>query len=311
MSILSDGEIREFIAKNELIIDGEIGNAKQCAYHCFPGKVFHSGPEGAVVDWSKPNAPEFVKILPGAMVWIRTRVVVKMPSNICAFWWQTNTLSRKGLMLVNMSMIEPGYHGPLACLFVNFGKTPITLYPDTNMAKLVFMRMSKPADTPLGLTLSVDQYDKAVHEAATEGPESFLQVADFSKQLVLDRDAAIEDIKKAAENEKNAQVDQLKDDAPKAIRSSLGWAAFGFVLLVAAVTFVPWVQGLISPDLDDTIRSTVEKAVTERLVLQAAPQVENTQATPGEVPAPSDDLETRLREVEQRLLELQRASDNQ
>lgn len=311
MSILSDGEIREFIAKNELIIDGEIENARQCAYHCFPGKVFHSGPEGAVVDWSKPDAPEFVKIRPGAMVWIRTRVVVNMPSDICAFWWQTNTLSRKGLMLVNMSMIEPGYHGPLACLFVNFGKTPIILYPDTNMAKLVFMRLSKPADTPLGLNLTVDKYDKAVHDAATEGPESFLQVAEFSKQLMADREEAIEDIKKAAETEKNAQVDKLKEDAPKAIRSSLGWAAVGFVLLVAAVTFVPWVQGLISPDLDDTIRSSVEKAVTERLVLQAAPQLENTQATPAGTSAPGDDLETRLKAIEERLLELQRASENQ
>jgi deoxycytidine triphosphate deaminase len=47
------------------------------------------------------------------MVWIRTRDKVKIPNDMVGFWWQTNTLSRQGLMLVNMSMVEPGYEETL------------------------------------------------------------------------------------------------------------------------------------------------------------------------------------------------------
>lgn len=306
MSILNDEKIREYIENGELIPGGDVNQVKQCAYHCRPGKIFHTGAEGDVIDWGQSTDPPFIKIKPGEMVWIRARIHVKLPPDICAFWWQTYSLSRKGLMLVNMSMVEPGYEGPLACLFVNFGKEPVPVYPDTTMAKMVFVRLERPATQPSKLKFELEEYDREVHDAANIAPTSFLQVAEFAKELTQERDSAIELIKERAAQERETQVKKLQEDAPKAILKSLGWAGLGFVFLVAAVTFVPWVQGLISPNLDDAIRSSVEKAVIERLVLQATPQLGNTRSMQDAVPEWANQLEIRLNAIEERLRDLSR-----
>ena len=306
MSILNDETIREYIENEELIPGGDVNQVKKCAYHCRPGKIFHTGAEGDVIDWGQSTDPPFIKIKPGEMVWIRARIHVKMPPDICAFWWQTYSLSRKGLMLVNMSMVEPGYEGPLACLFVNFGKEPVPVYPDTTMAKMVFVRLERPATQPSKLKFKLEEYDREVHDAANIAPTSFLQVAEFAKELTQDRDSAIELIKKRAAEEREQIVKNLQDDAPKAVRKSLGLAVAGFVLLVAAITFLPWLQSLMSPNLDDVIKSSVEKAVTERLVLQATPRLGNTQSTQEAVPGWAKDLEIRLNAIEERLRDLQR-----
>ena len=38
-------------------------------------------------------------------------------------------------MLVNMSMVDAGYEGSLACLFVNFGRQPLDIDPGMTVAR--------------------------------------------------------------------------------------------------------------------------------------------------------------------------------
>ena len=51
MTILSDKEIKEHIGRGELILNGDVSQAQQCAYHCRTGKIFKTGPEGEIIDW--------------------------------------------------------------------------------------------------------------------------------------------------------------------------------------------------------------------------------------------------------------------
>src|SRR5215471_3774604 len=135
-----------------MISDAVDHNIFACSYQFRPGVIVPTGsddPESCARNWTgSTRAGDLYVVKPGDLVWVRTIESVSMPPDICAFWWQTSRLSRKGLMLVNMSMVEPGYQGPLACLFMNFGKKPVILDPDTVIAKLVFNRLGAPAQTP-------------------------------------------------------------------------------------------------------------------------------------------------------------------
>ena len=215
-------------------------------------------------------------------------------------------------MLINMSMVEPGYEGPLACLFVNFGKDSILLYPENVIAKLVFVRLKGDVDQPLKVTKTIPAYDQDIHDAANIAPTSFLQMVDFSEQLNRDRDSAIESVKSAASEAKEKELDKLREDTPKAIAKSFGWAAVGFLILVAATTAVPWVQSFFTPDLSAVIDGKVEKALAKKLILEVGPQNDTpSAATAGDTPKWASDLRDQMEEINDRLQRLEQGSQRQ
>jgi deoxycytidine triphosphate deaminase len=142
MSVLSDSEIRRRIGLGELVPGGDLAFATECSYSFVPGSAFLAGSTDIPLEFPGLDGKASVVVRPGEMIWIRTRDSVAIPNDIVGFWWQTNTLSRKGLMLINMSMVEPGYKGDLACLFGNFGKGDVLISPRTFIAKMVFAELN-------------------------------------------------------------------------------------------------------------------------------------------------------------------------
>lgn len=305
--ILSDATIQEMIGKGGLVIGGDPTRARHNSYPFRAGKVFHPGPDGEVVDWSRQDGPPDTRVLPGQMVWVRVRECVKLPNDLCALWWQTNTLSRNGLMLVNMSMVEPGYEGPLACLFVNFGKEPVVLYPETEVAKLVFARLDQPAASPFTYRTSVEAYDRALRDLAVRSSPSFLQVAELTSQLKLERQSALAEIQNATEDagrklrndagevdralkasadeharelaEKQRQMlDQYEGDVRKATLRWLGIPGVVLIFLLALLNYVPAVKSLLRPNLDARIRDEVAAEVSRRIILSGAAVVDTSSA---------------------------------
>ncbi len=293
MSVLSDNEIRDLISQRHLISDPVDDRIISCSYEFRPGVIISTGgnvDEHCVRDWTgKTGSSDVYSVEPGALVWIRTLEKVAMPEDICAFWWQTNRLSRQGLMLVNMSMVEPGYQGPLACLFVNFGNKTVYIDPNSAVAKLVFNRLGKPADKPLAVHPDDIIYDREIVRAAMGTPVTFLAVGELETNLERKRIAAISDIQaeqsKAksdiraeqskvqhqlnydAENIRNNAQKAFEQDSKSLIRKVLGAAAVGFVLVVAAMTFVPWLQSTVQPNLSTVVQRQVDNAISERLLL--------------------------------------------
>jgi deoxycytidine triphosphate deaminase len=281
VAVLSDGEIRDLITNNQMITNAVDANIFACSYQFRPGVIVSTGSDSApesVRDWTASTvASDVYRIKPGELIWVRTVERVAMPDDICAFWWQTNRLSRQGLMLVNMSMVEPGYHGPLACLFVNFGREAVPLRPDTVIAKLVFNRMGAPAERPLAMDPTTLEYDRDLILAAMNAPVTFLDVGAFDTSLNDKRDSAITEMGQAldsfkkqlgdeAESVKKDTQSQFQKDANSLIRRVLGAAAIGFALVILALTFVPWLQANVQPNLSTQIQEQVNNALTQRLI---------------------------------------------
>lgn len=306
MAVLSDGEIRDLIVNQQMIDNAAESNIFACSYQFRPGVVISTGSDSApesVRDWTgATTSTDVYRIKPGELIWVRTVERVAMPNDVCAFWWQTNRLSRQGLMLVNMSMVEPGYHGPLACLFVNFGREPVTLQPKTVIAKLVFNRLGAAAERPLEMDPTTLQYDQDLILAAMDAPATFLDVGAFDTSLNAKRDTAIADMGQAldmfkkqladeAESVKKDTQGQFQKDANSLIRRVLGAAAIGFALVILAMTFVPWLQANVQPSLSNQIQQQVNNALTERLIGSTSP------GQTGQITALERDVQQLRREV--------------
>lgn len=195
MAILSDGELRARIQAGGLVEGGVLDRASECSYSFVSGAAFLPGSLEAAVEFPGVDGKAEVVVKPGQMIWIRTLERVKVPDSLVGFWWQTNSLSRRGLMLVNMSMVEPGYSGDLACLFVNFGKSNIPIRADTIIAKMVFSELEGELLHPFGAGVSREAYDSRLRELAIDQPTSFLQVGDLMVDLAQARTTALADVR--------------------------------------------------------------------------------------------------------------------
>ena len=287
MSILSDGEIQARITSDGLVSGGDMSRASECSYSFVPGAAFLPGSTDPPIEFPGADGRAEVIVKPGQMVWIRTLETVSIPKDLVGFWWQTNSLSRKGLMLVNMSMIEPGYSGDLACLFVNFGRGNVPIGPSTIVAKMVFVGMVGHLLHPFSHTTSRQQYDRTLRELAIDQPSSFLEVGDLKVDLSNARVQALADIKaatamaqtEAAKAMGEAQAEALKgfrDDIPKTVRGSFVWAAAALALLTAATLGADQLKGMFVPNFEKVARSAAEDTLRERVVISAAPNSAET-----------------------------------
>jgi len=264
-----------------LVRNGEPARAVHCSYEFLPGKIYPGGvaedDEDFVLDWTGSTANRRFMVQPGAMVWIRVREQVSMPSDLCGLWLQTNTLSRKGLLLINTSLVEPGYDGPLSCHFVNFGKSAVEIYPDTPLVKLLFLKLDASATEPFKRVL--DRYDEMVAGLAAHGAKSFLQVSEMSAGLEMARKLAEQGLKNIAELESTKLKSQLELDARQRrldeielfkkdvggyLKRAFGYA-FGAIVILGLINYgVQWLGKFAS---DEAIDQRVERALGKRVTI--------------------------------------------
>jgi deoxycytidine triphosphate deaminase len=282
MAVLSDAEIQRLIKDERLISDADLQRASECSYSFVAGVAFHPGSDSPRIEF-----PGEAIVKPGEMIWIRTRERVKMPNSLVGFWWQTNSLSRKGLMLVNMSMVEPGYEGDLACLFVNFGKNSIPINNDTIVAKMVFSDIRGATLSPFTGRSSREEYDARLRELAINQPPSFLQVGELAANMAAARLEAIAAIKDAAiastmDAKKEIGVERVqaladfKSDIPKAVWQSAVWAVAALALLTAASLGADQIKGKLFPDIKKVAHTEAEQALRDRLTISATPDTAAT-----------------------------------
>ena len=204
MTVLSEATLKHYIGAGQIVVGGRESDIRGQSYSCHAAKIFLVG----LAILKVIRQPWWIGQIPRGLTFIESsransfgsesRETVSLPSDVCAFWWQTNSLSRKGLMLINMSMVDPGYEGSLACLFVNFGRQPVDIDPGITVARLVFHRLDG-GNVPFGKGAPREEYDRQLRDVALNGPTSFLSFQEFSAAFQTERDRVFESFKLDAE----------------------------------------------------------------------------------------------------------------
>lgn len=271
MGALSDGEIKERIAAGGLVIGGDPNSADASSYEFRAGAIIRTGddPSSSLVDWAGDDTGTAVySVAPGELVWVRTSETVDMPDDLCAFWWQTNRLSRLGLMLINMTMVEPGYKGPLACLFANFGQRHVEITRDTVVARLVFFDLNRSAERPFSRRMTPSEYDRALVTSATSAPRKFLDLESLSGDVKRQLDEAValldrrkehltQDLERAAAKAGEDATKTFTDDTKGTMLRATGWGLAAVALLTVASLAAGWIKNQVTPTPDD-VRTQVE-----------------------------------------------------
>ena len=144
---------------------------------------------------------------------------VRIPWDLVGQYGQLFRLAQQGLILMNTSIVEPGYDGPLSCVVVNLSKDNITIAPESEIAKLTFERLSAVPGVKKPQHLTDKRYISTLAAAAVKLPKSFMGIEQVSQEV----------------------SDKVNADVKKSI--TFGGVILIFLLLLA--TLQPWISGLI------------------------------------------------------------------
>ena len=75
---------------------------------------------------------------PRDILLFETEEMLKMPQNISGSYTAMNSIAQKGILLINASVVEPNYHGPLSGILANFSSKDFVIYPKMEIAKICF-----------------------------------------------------------------------------------------------------------------------------------------------------------------------------
>ena len=186
--MLSDSDIQARIASHALLSNFETASLENCTYSLRIGAVFepHSGTKFATPGKRKPpiwNGEVKHWILgPGECIVIQTLELLKVPNDICAYYHPLNRLAQKGVMLINASVIEPGYEGPLSCFLVNFSSQDVDLAPAQAIAKITFEKVDSAITNYKPRVVDVSAYEAALALSARRFKKSFLGVSGIEER---------------------------------------------------------------------------------------------------------------------------------
>lgn len=233
MTVLSDKTIKEKMSRNELVPKGNLNSAEFCSYE-FTAAVMLRGGSGCF----EPIDELGTEIKPAELVWIKAHEEISVPLNMVGLWIQTQTLSRQGLLLLNISLIEPGYQGPLSAVLVNFGSNKVTVSKDTKIAKVAFLLLDGDATKPVGKWDS-SVYGAKLREMVASSPNTFLQLRSFEQKA----ENILEEMNRKVEERANEVVKDVKGTLEGDLRGDIrtyavkwgGGAVIGFLAACATI----------------------------------------------------------------------------
>jgi deoxycytidine triphosphate deaminase len=193
--ILNDSTIESLCQSQQLLSDYAPENINNCTYVLRMGSVFR--PEAGAEELLTRDGGyqrHFWEIGPSETLVVMTKEAVCMPPELCGTYSPLFRLAKQGVLLLNASIIEPGYAGPLSCFLVNFSAARIILRDGDPIAKLIFHRLENPPGNLKALTIGTSEYKKILCECAGDFHRSFMNVAGIVSQA---SDSAKEQVKRS------------------------------------------------------------------------------------------------------------------
>ncbi len=183
--ILVDFEIKHFVDQLNLIGNFKESGLRNCRYNLRAGRAFASGTGDEIIveQTGTQESQKIWKIEPSETLMILTAESLQMPDDCMASYGQLHRLARQGLLLVNSSIVEPGYQGALSCYFVNMSNNTITLCPGDEIAKLCFHKLSSKIGNFVPEVIELPEYIKSLSKHAAQYPHSFLNIGGLEKRV--------------------------------------------------------------------------------------------------------------------------------
>lgn len=79
----------------------------------------------------------------GQTIIVTTSEELYLPSNLSGFGFPPDKLSQKGVLMINLGHIDPGWHGKIKFVLINFGKSPFPIEKGGIVATFIFNELDQ------------------------------------------------------------------------------------------------------------------------------------------------------------------------
>lgn len=202
---------------------------------------------------SAPGSSEY-NLPPGGTVRVVSKELLKLPKNITGHALLKNELCRKGVLALNIGVIDPGFEGPISSTLINFGRGDFVVKQGASFLRISFHRCPASPKADKSAKYDRGQYVSRVKdEAAAYMAPSFLNMEATAKEAA----------ETAFVSFKNGLVI---------------WATLAAVLLAALAIFAPLGASLVDKyvetrqqrelkleeETEKNMRNEIEKKIEER-----------------------------------------------
>lgn len=202
--MLSNIEIRQQVQNSHLISDFNEGSLKHCSYKLRLGKLIQPGSSFLFDNTGRQNlnwvqrgvawlsnkilprqfereVAEFrlsnntYELKPNELIFFQTKEKIRLPMNIAASYSALDSIAKQGLLLINASIVEPGYKGFLSGVLLNFSSKSFMLKPEMEIVKINFMKIDAEVEAKLTEN-SGDKYTEDLQKKALLYDKTFLNI---------------------------------------------------------------------------------------------------------------------------------------
>jgi deoxycytidine triphosphate deaminase len=128
------------------------------------------------------------EIPPQGLVVAISKEIFNLPENIIGYTTVKNSLSVKGLLAINVGLVDPLYNGPISSALINFGKAPILIRKKDPFLRMTFHQFNKPQkpiNTPINK--SKKQYlEEKINSTMAFFDNTFLSLKSVKKEVKND-----------------------------------------------------------------------------------------------------------------------------
>jgi deoxycytidine triphosphate deaminase len=129
-----------------------------------------------------PGGSEY-NLPPGGTVRVVSKESLKLPNNITGHALLKNELCRKGVLALNIGVIDPGFEGPISSTLINFGRANFVVNQGAPFLRISFHRCPPSSKAEKSAKYSRDQYISRVKdEAAGYMAPTFLNMEATAKK---------------------------------------------------------------------------------------------------------------------------------
>lgn len=209
--MLGNTRIRQLVTDSQLIDNFNEECLRNCSYRLRVGKLIKPG--GAeVLDFNpedKKNRlcslwwkigmslfhnqeiqgePQFhviekrYELKPNELIVFQTREKISLPLDLSASYTALDSIAKQGILLINASIVEPGYDGYLSGVLLNFSSRSFYIKPNMEIVKINFSRVSGGVD--VRIHENVTNYTEDLLEKAKNYTRTFLDIEGIENEVI-------------------------------------------------------------------------------------------------------------------------------
>ena len=205
--MLGNTSIKDLVQRSNLIRNFDEECLRNSSYRLRVGKLIRPG-GSHVLDFEekKPSKRWAAKILrkiadaipkneegfkivnnryelkPNELIIFQTREIIKMPLNLSATYAALDSVAKQGVLLINASMVEPGYEGYLSGVLLNFSSKSFYISPNMEIVKISFSEVTGGVQNKLHE--KIENYTERLQVRAQNYTQTFLDIDRIEKDVI-------------------------------------------------------------------------------------------------------------------------------